>query len=82
MKKEAQHFNTFDLNLAAVLLAKGYILEQVQRNSNGKSLFVFDESDALKKLIEKYWKGNLKMNPQDVFTSLKVIKNRLYSSYS
>lgn len=82
MKKEAQHFQTFDLNLAAVLLAQGFVLEEVKKNPNGKSLFIFDDSESLKKLVEMYWKGEVKMNPQDIFTSLKVIKNRLYSSYS
>lgn len=82
MKKKVQHFQTFDLNLSAILVAHGFILERVQKNPNEKSLFVFDDSESLKKLIDEYWKGSLRMNPQDIFASLKVIKNRLYSSYS
>lgn len=82
MNNQNKNFTTYDLNLSAVLVAHGFILEEVEKNINGKSLFIFEDTETLKKLIDKYWKGKLKMNPQDLFTSLKVIKNRLYSSYS
>lgn len=77
-----QFFITSDLSLSAVLVAHGFVLDKVEKTSTGKSKFLFEYSENIEKLIDKYWKGKVKMNPQDIFVSLKVIKNRLYSSYS
>lgn len=82
MSNQNKLFTTYDLNLSAVLVAHGFVLEKVKKNDRGKSQFIFEETQSLKKLVDKYWKGKIKMNPQDLFTSLKVIKNRLYSNYS
>lgn len=79
---EEIYFTTYDLNLAAVLVAHGFVLEEVKKQEKGKALFCFSDTQQLKKLIDKYWKQKVRMNPQDLFTSLKVIKNRIYSSYS
>lgn len=77
-----EYFTTYDLNLAAVLVAHGHVLEKVDKQERGKALFYFSQTVKLEELIDKYWKRKLKMDPQDLFTSLKVIKNRLYSNYS
>jgi len=75
-------FSTYDLNLSAVLVAHGFSLAEVHKSEGGKAQFQFEQSEKLTALIDRYWQGKVRMNPQTLFTSIKSIKNRLYSNYS
>ena len=81
MNTKKELFTTYDLNLSAVLLSKGLKLEKVHKNPKGKSLFHFQKSKALTKHIDQYWNEELTVKPQELFNSLKSIKNRIYSNY-
>lgn len=74
-------FTTQDLNLSATLLIKGFVLKQINKTSEGKSTFVFTNDDELNKVIQDFWNNTLLVNPQELFQVLKVLKNRIYSSY-
>lgn len=74
-------FTTYDIYLAAVLVAFDFPLERIEKTLSGKSLFYFNSSPVLDSTIQKYWKQELRVSPQVLFNSLKFIKNRLYSSY-
>lgn len=80
MNDQKTYFTTYDLNLSAVLVSKGFSLEKTERKMGGKALFSFTESKKLFAVIDQYWKNQLKISPQKLFNSLKAIKNRLYSS--
>jgi hypothetical protein len=79
MTDQTNFFTTYDLNLSAVLVAKGCRLEKTERQSNGKALFYFTEGKKLSSVVDLYWKDEIKISPQKLFNSLKAIKNRLYS---
>lgn len=73
-------FSTFDLALAATI-SLWYPLEALDRTQNPhKVLFLFKRDENLDQLIEGYWRGELKVNPQNYFNALKNIKARLYES--
>lgn len=76
-----KQFTTQDLNLSAVLIAKGYTLQDVIKTKSGKSTFCFDGSSDIHQLIQDYWSNNLLVNPQAIFNALKLLKNRIYSNY-
>lgn len=78
---ETELFTTYDLNLSAVLVSKGESLEEVRKTQNSKSLFCFKKTRSLESLIERYWRGQLRVEPQELFNSIKNIKNRIYSNY-
>ena len=80
MNDQKTYFTTYDLNLSAVLVSKGFSLEKTEKKISGKALFSFAESKKLFIVIDQYWKDRLKISPQKLFNSLKAIKNRLYSS--
>ena len=81
MSDPKTHFTTYDLNLSAVLLAKGCKLEKTEKKNNGKALFSFAETKKLHIVIDQYWKDQLKISPQKLFNSFKAIKNRLHSNW-
>lgn len=57
-----------------------YPIESIDRHDPRKARFLFKRDDNLNQLIEAYWRGELKVEPQSYFNQLKIIKARLYSS--
>lgn len=70
-------YRTTDLALAAVL-SLSFPIEAIDRQSR-KAQFIFKRENGLDQLIENYWRGGLKVEPQAYFQELRVIKARLYS---
>ena len=71
-------YSTTDLALATAI-SIWYPLEALDRTQNPhKAQFLFKRDEQLDKLIETYWRGELKVNPQAYFNALKNIKARLY----
>ena len=78
--EENQFYKTADLALVAVLLL--FIpdsLEVCDWTNPHKVLFAFKRSDKLDELVAKYWKRELKVEPQAFFNQLKLAKVRIYA---
>lgn len=73
-----KYYQTSDIALATII-SLSFPLVRITPQSNNKSLFVFNRSKKLERLIEEYWSGNLKIEPKAYFAQLKNIKTRLYS---
>lgn len=70
-------YRTADLSLAAALqLYKPLI--GVDRQNPRRAEFLFDQSPELNKLVESFWRGELKVDPRAYFAALREIKARLY----
>ena len=80
MNENEDFFTTYDLNISAVLVALGHKLDHIERKQNNRALFFFKFSPAIKKVVQNYWKQEIKINPQKLFDSVKFLKNRLYSN--
>lgn len=76
-----EYFSTSDLNLSAVLVANGFPLEYIEKDDLSKSTFHFIKSKQLDQLIEQYWRLELRIEPHELFNSLKALKNRMYNEY-
>ncbi len=81
MNPDEDFLTTYDLNISAVLVALGHPLDHLERQQNGRALFFFKSSPAVKKIAQNYWKQEIRINPQKLFDSLKFLKNRLYSNF-
>lgn len=73
-------FETTDLHLASVLLSLGYTLDCIDKREPHKAIFLFLRDDKLDEIIQSFWARALKIEPLSLLTSLKLIKNRLYSN--
>lgn len=69
---------TSDLSLATTI-SLYFPVHSTELVDNKKVLFVFLKSQELDKLIDTYWRGELRVEPQLFFNNLKAIKNRIYS---
>ena len=72
-------YRTHDLNIAALLMAEGFIIQDMLFNSKQRALFIFNDNEELQKIIKGYWDDTIKVSPQKIFSSLKNIKTRLYN---
>jgi len=66
---------TSDLALAAAL-SLFYPLEAIDHR-NPRAEFLFKRDDQLDKLIEAFWRGEMRVSPQAYFYQLRLIKTRL-----
>ena len=73
------HFETYDLNLTATMVALSHNLTDVKKELNGRSKFYFKHTKKLKEDVLAFWKQELILNPHLIFDSLKFVKSRIYS---
>ncbi len=74
-----EHFSSSDLALVTTL-SLFFPIEAVDRVRPNKSFFLFKRQEQLDRLVEQYWRGEIRVEPQAYFAQLKTIKVRLYSS--
>ncbi len=70
-------YRTHDLAIAT-LISLSYSIESIDRQNPRKAEFLFKRKVGLDTLIESYWRGELKVEPQTYFNQLRIIKARLY----
>ncbi len=74
------YYQTSDLSLATTLSLFAPI-EEIDRFTNPrKALFIFRKTPELEKLIDQYFRNEIKISPQTYFNQLRVVKARLYAN--
>ncbi len=73
------YYQTSDLSLATTL-SLWCPIENIDRSNPRKALFVFRKTSELEKLIDQYFRNEIKISPQIYFNQLRVIKARLYAN--
>ena len=77
LTNEKSFYRTADLALTAAI-SLFYPVEAIDRLNPKKAQFIFKQDEGLNELIENYWKGQIKVEPQAYFNALRIIKARLY----
>lgn len=75
--KERDFYKTSDLALATVL-SLYYPIEPIDRTNLDRVQFLFKREEGLEEVVEKYWRRELRVEPQAFFNQLRIIKARLY----
>ena len=70
-------YKTSSLALAAAI-ALYLPLDQVDKNNPTKAIFTFKESEKLQDVVTKYFRGELRVEPQAYFDRIKLLKTLLY----
>lgn len=70
-------FATADLSLAAVINL-WFPLDSVNKLDNKKFEFLFYRNSEIDKIVDAYWRGELKVEPKQYFATLKILKSRIY----
>ncbi len=70
-------YKTSDLALATVI-SLSHPIETIDKSNPRKAQFIFERNKNLDELIENYWRGSLKVEPQSYSNQLRIVKARLY----
>jgi len=71
-------YSTSDLSLATTI-SLFFPIENIDRSTNSrKALFIFHKTSELEKLVDQYFRNEIKISPQTYFNQLRAIKARLY----
>ena len=71
------YYRTSDLSLATVI-SLSHAIEEVDRQNPRRAEFCFQQGADLIQLIDSYWNGELRVEPQKFFSQLRTVKARLY----
>lgn len=76
MEINENFYTTPDLNLATVI-SLSYPLDCIERLSDRKMAFVFKREEGLDKLIESFWKRELRFEPNQYSEHRKMLIARM-----
>jgi hypothetical protein len=71
-------FKNSDLALATAISVLGVAIEAMQQTDSERMNFIFTKSDKLTDIVNRFWRGELLVEPQSYFNQLKVLKTRIY----
>lgn len=71
-------FKTSDLALATAISVLGIAIEAMQQTDSGRMNFIFTKSEKVQDIVNRFWRGELLVEPQSYFNQLKVLKTRIY----
>ena len=72
-------FSTTDLALSTALLCFGHKLKRIDKTSP-RAFFIFIRTAHLERDAERFWAGELQIEPKQFFNCQKEIKSRLYGT--
>lgn len=79
---ETQFYKTSDMPLSAAICYFLSIsaLEAIEKDpTSRRANFIFRHTTELDEIVNKFWRGELQIEPQAFFQQLKLVKSRLYS---
>jgi hypothetical protein len=71
-------FKTSDLALATALSVLGVAIQAMQQTDSERMNFIFTKSEKVQDIVNRFWRGELLIEPQAYFNQLKVLKTRIY----
>jgi len=75
-----EYYRCSDLPLVT-FISLHYPIDSIDKTNSQRIIFLFKRNQSLDKLIEAYWRRELKVEPQLYFNQLKTIKSRLRNEY-
>jgi len=75
---KSKFYRTHDL-AAIVTITLFMPFDSIDRQNPRRIEFLFRRGEELEEILEKYWRGEIRVEPKQFFSQLKIIKSRLYS---
>jgi hypothetical protein len=80
MKQNKSYYKTSNLSLSATILCLGTPLDSVIKSPEGRSVFIFQNSEDLENIILNFWKRALTIEPNSFWDSIRSLKNIIHES--
>ncbi|HEU5187354.1 MAG TPA: DUF5659 domain-containing protein [Candidatus Saccharimonadales bacterium] len=68
-----------DLGLAAALVSRGFVVQEIERDAGGQAHFLFVRTAELERTINSYWADTLEVRARTYSENIKMLKSRIYS---
>lgn len=78
MDQNKNFYETQSLLLGATLISLGIPLDSINKNFEGKSIFIFPKQNNLDQILEAFWKKSLSIEPNLLWESIRFLKSRIY----
>ena len=87
MKNNEEVYSIRDLNLAATLMTLNFYMTGVDFQIEGDKgrpvgYFSFKDSKELQEIVQKYWQGELSVEPRTFTTNLRSLKAQVSNIYN
>ncbi len=73
-------FPSRDWVLIATLSSLGFPIEAVEQDSQARTIFHIQRSDSLDDVIQRFWRRELRVEPQEFNQHMKLVKARMYDA--
>lgn len=74
-------FEVRDLGLCGALLLGNFKLLNLDKTNPRKTIFLFQYEESIKQAVEDYFSNNFQVDALEFFTTLKNLKNRIYTDF-
>lgn len=71
--------STSDFDLSVTLICKGYNLEIIDTEPNGKLIFIFKNTVGISETIDGYWSNKIIVSPLEFANARKNLKSRIFA---
>lgn len=80
INSDKSNFETPTLSLAATIICFGFPLDSIEKNEDGKAVFIFSRANAsdLDQIIQSFWQRTLKVEPNSFWEVVRFLKSRIY----
>lgn len=68
-----------DIDVASMLICKGYALEDIVSVSHKKVTFIFKNHPAIKDAVDGFWSNRIEVHPLEFANARKNLKSRVYA---
>lgn len=72
------YYYTNDIDVASMLVCKGYNLKDVVAISHNKATFVFKNHPAINDAVDGFWSNRIEVHPLEFSNARKNLKSRIY----
>jgi hypothetical protein len=72
------YYYTNDIDVASMLVCKGYNLKDVVAISHNKATFVFKNHTAINDAVDGFWSNRIEVRPLEFANARKNLKSRIY----
>lgn len=67
-----------DLGLAAALSSLGFEIEHAEKDTKGRTHFIFSDTPEVQVAVSSYWANTLDVKARYYFDAIKMLKSRIY----
>jgi len=79
MSEEPVTVSIRDLGVVAALVTCGFEVEEMNRDSNGRTYFIFQQTAALDDVVNGYYSDTLQVQARKLTDNTKMLKGRIYA---